>query len=91
MYYASVMIIASVTQQGCTIKVEPLSKTPVKQHRKSHSAHPRRTPHPTPTASPQFHEIHPLHLEPTSTPVPLIQVPPTAWQKDHIHPMDMYM
>ena len=60
---------------GCTVTVEPLPKKPVKRHSiKKHkrAIHPHETPTPTPTASPKIK--HPMDLEPTLKPTPMIKV-----------------
>ena len=72
---------------GCTIKVEPLPKKPVKQstsHRhRRHPAHPHVSPTPTPTPG----HNKPLQLQPTESPTPLIKIPPQAHLKLYQQPM----
>jgi hypothetical protein len=88
------MMSVTVCCSGCTIKVEPLPKTPVKQyarHRRVHhnAAHPDVTPTPAPKR--EQHEIsRPLQLEPTDHPTPVIKLPDTVMIK-RIHPMTMYL
>ncbi len=86
MYYSAVVMVGCA---GYTVKIEPPPKKPAKKSdRVSHSARPRKTP--TPKAEKPEHN-KPMQLEPTKTPTPIIQLPPTVWQQQHIHPTDFYL
>jgi hypothetical protein len=70
-YYVAVLMLT-----GCTIKVEPLEKKPVKVYKHKTV---KRHSHPSVTPTPAPHTDHgPMLLEPTESPTPVIHIPPTA-------------
>ncbi len=77
MTWARTLLTCLLIMTGCTIKVEPLHKKPVKHsyshHAKKRVSHPKVSPTPTPNTYDR-----PLQLQPANSPTPIIKIPPTA-------------
>jgi len=57
---------------GVTVRIDPLPKKKAVAH---HAATKRKSKHPRPTPTPAERRIiHPMQLEPTSSPTPMIKV-----------------